>query len=69
MSSQYTGSLSSGLLSNLAGWDFAVWNMDCIWGDVDVLKEVLCHEAVVRLQGVWFNGIVLVKVEGSDMAE
>lgn len=57
------------LLKNLAGRDIAIWNMDCIWGDVDVLEEVLCHEAVVRLQGVWIHGKVLVQVESSDIAE
>ena len=54
---------------DLVAGEGAVGDVDRIGRDVDVVKEVLPHEAVVALQGVGLNRPVFVEVERHDSLE
>lgn len=54
----------------------AIGNVDVLFGDVDVAKEMFVHEVPVRVERfldrgrIYFgNGVVLIEVEGDDVAE
>lgn len=55
----------------------AIGDVNVLFGDVDVVKEMFVHEVPVRVERfldrggrIYFrNGVVLVEVEGDDVAE
>lgn len=56
-------------LSDLFLGEFAIWDVNVFFGNIDVVEQVLSHEVVVALNIILGDRVVLVQVKGHHILE
>lgn len=54
---------------HLIPFDLSVWNVDVLFQNIDVTKQILPHVIIVRLRVIVANWVVLIKIESDYVFE
>ena len=56
-------------LRHLSSFDFSVWNVDVLFGNVDMLEEIVPHVKIIWFRVVVQDGVIFIEIKSNHVLE